>query len=206
VLNDRFEDRGAASDEVLAESSRRGSGAAFGRLVERHGNAVHAIAWSLCSSSSDVADVVKETFLSAWRGLASLPASSTFRAWLYAIALRTALQRTRRTASISLEGLLPRFDETGRLGAPGGEWAELDRVEVTGVLREALECMDDDLRSAFVLCDVVDLPAAEAAAILEIPAAAVRQRVHRVRLMLRGFLDRLWFPTLNGSSTTAISR
>jgi len=42
-----------------------------------------------------------------------------------------------------------------------------------------------------VLCDVVDVPAEEAAAILQDSPRAIRERVHRARLMLGGFLDRL---------------
>jgi DNA-directed RNA polymerase specialized sigma24 family protein len=40
-----------------------------------------------------------------------------------------------------------------------------------------------------VLSDLQELPSREAAAILGIDAAALRQRVHRARLMLRGYLD-----------------
>ena len=52
--------------------------------------------------------------------------------------------------------------------------------------------MDEGARTAFVLCDLVQLPPEEAAAIVDAPPEMVRRRVHRARLMLRGFLDRLW--------------
>jgi RNA polymerase sigma-70 factor (ECF subfamily) len=49
--------------------------------------------------------------------------------------------------------------------------------------------LPDRYRAAVVLCDLQELPSREAAAILGIDAAALRQRVHRARLMLRGYLD-----------------
>jgi len=52
--------------------------------------------------------------------------------------------------------------------------------------------MDDDVRTAFVLCDLVELPVEDAAQIVQSPPQAVRRRTHRARLMLRGFLERLW--------------
>jgi len=50
----------------------------------------------------------------------------------------------------------------------------------------------DDVRAAFVLCDLVKLPAEDAAEIVQSSPQVVRGRAHRARLMLRGFLDRLW--------------
>jgi hypothetical protein len=53
--------------------------------------------------------------------------------------------------SISPEVFLPRFDADGGLEPPCAEWPDLDRLEPTGIarfLREALDCMDDDVRDA----------------------------------------------------------
>jgi DNA-directed RNA polymerase specialized sigma24 family protein len=74
-----------------------------------------------------------------------------------------------------------------------GRWSELDGespepFEVTALLREALECIDDRVRAAFVLRDLVQLLAEQAAAILQTSPQAVRRDAHRARLMLRGFI------------------
>jgi len=188
-----------AIDEELAECARRGSGLAFGALVERHGDRVYWIARNLCDTAAEAEEVTRQTFLSAYQGIALRDPSSGFQAWLSRIAVETALalRQARPRPAGSLESLLPRFDEAGHLIAPPSEWPELDRVEVTGVLREALGCMEDGVRAAFVLCDLAELPAEEAAGILQTSTAVIQQRVHRARLMLRGFLDRLWIRTAN---------
>jgi RNA polymerase sigma-70 factor, ECF subfamily len=195
-------DEAFALDERLVERVRQRSGAAFAALVTRHRDAVYRIARNLCATSSDTEEAVHQTFLAAYRDLGSLQ-TNRFRTWLYGIAVRTALAGRKRARSIPtnwLEPLLPRFDEAGRLSASRGEWPELsgaalERVEVTGVLREVLECMDDDVRAAFVLYDLAGLPVDEAASILKASVPAIRQRVHSARLVLRGFLDRLWIAT-----------
>ena len=51
--------------------------------------------------------------------------------------------------------------------------------------------MPDIYRDAFVLKDLEELSTADVARALEIEPAAVRQRVHRARLMLRGYLSDL---------------
>jgi RNA polymerase sigma-70 factor (ECF subfamily) len=61
------------------------------------------------------------------------------------------------------------------------------RAEATA----ALDRLPDLYRSAFVLRDLEELSTADVAQVLGIEPAAVRQRVHRARLMLRGYLSAL---------------
>ena len=155
---------------------------------------------NICASAGDAEEVTRQTFLSACRDAGSRPGGLGFRTWLCGIALRKASgerQRSYRGQAVSLEAFLPRFDADGGLEPPGGEWPEpgsarLEAMNVAGFLREALQDMEEGVRAAFVLCDLVQLPAEDAAAILEASPELVRGRVHRARLMLRGFLDRLW--------------
>jgi DNA-directed RNA polymerase specialized sigma24 family protein len=76
-----------------------------------------------------------------------------------------------------------------RSPAPGNGSPE--RIGVTAVLREGLEFMDDEIRAAFVLRDLLELPVDEVAAVLETSPQDVGRRIHRARLMLQGLLARL---------------
>src|SRR5205807_7151458 len=114
-------------------------------------------------------------------------------------AMKTALahrQRDRRRPSPSLEAFMPAFDREGRLVASKGRRPELEggsseRFEITGLLREALECIDDQTRAAFVLRDLVQLPVEEVAVILQKSPQGVSEDAHRACLMLRGFVNGL---------------
>ena len=55
----------------------------------------------------------------------------------------------------------------------------------------ALDRLPDLYRSAFVLRDLEELTTSEVANVLGVAPATVRQRVHRARLMLRGYLGAL---------------
>ena len=57
--------------------------------------------------------------------------------------------------------------------------------------RTAIARMEEPYRLAFVLRDLEEMPTAEVAEVLGIEAAAVRQLVHRARLMLREYLSEL---------------
>src|SRR5258708_33564418 len=145
----------------------------------------------MCATARDTEEVVRGTFLSAYREVASRPAGS-FKTWLYGMALKAAMERRPARSPAAMERFLPRFDERGRLAGRVGEWPERSRAQVTGFLREAFDCLDDGVRAAFVLRDLLDLPAEGAAAGLQESTEVVSERVHRARLVLRGFLDRLW--------------
>lgn len=187
------------TDEVLAGCTQQGNGTAFAALLAHHGDAVYRIATNICPSPADAEEVTRRTFLSACRDARSRPAHASFRTWLYGIAVKEACgrQRAQGSQTIPLEVFLPRFDADGGLEPSVGEWPEpgsarLEHLDLGGFLRRALDGMDESARVAFVLCDLVQLPPEEAAAIVDVSPEIVRRRVHRARLMLRGFLDRLW--------------
>ena len=61
-------------------------------------------------------------------------------------------------------------------------------AELRAALATAVNTLSAGFREAFVLRDLEELPTAEVANVLGVGPDAVRQRVHRARLMLRGFL------------------
>lgn len=189
------------SDEALAALAAAGSEPAFEALVARYQARVYRLACRLTGNEGDAPDVLQEAFLHAYRGLGSFRGESRFSTWLFRIATNAALMlrrsRKRRPAA-SLEEFLPRFDEEGIHAAEPADLEVaaradelLDRRLLAEKAREGLERLPDLYREAFVLRDLEELPTAEVADLLGVEAAAVRQRVHRARLMLRGYLSDL---------------
>ena len=81
--------------------------------------------------------------------------------------------------------------EASELRAASQADALLDGKLLAEEARSALERLPDLYREAFVLRDLEELETSEVADLLEVDAATVRQRVHRARLMLRGYLAHL---------------
>jgi RNA polymerase sigma-70 factor (ECF subfamily) len=190
-----------AGDEALALCAARGDESAFETLVARFQGRVYRLARRLTGGEGDAEDVLQETFLQAYRGLPAFRGESRFSTWLYRIATNAALMQNRRRdrrPAESLEEYAPRFDADGRhllreedlaLAARADEI--LDRRRLADQAREGIERLPEIYRTAFVLRDLEEMPTAEVAAVLGIEAAAVRQRVHRARLLLRGYLSHL---------------
>jgi len=171
---------------------RTGSAAALALLVSRHRSAVWVIARNMCATVRDAEEVVRQTFLSVWHDAGALPADAGFAIWLYRTAMRNALalsEQDVRRPSCSLEPLLPVFDSAGCLVPDKGRWSEVEERKIGPLLHEAMECLDDQTRAAFVLRDLLDLPLEQVAMVLETAPAAVNQQAHRARLMLRGFIE-----------------
>jgi RNA polymerase sigma-70 factor (ECF subfamily) len=165
------------------------------QLDDRNCEAVYRIAVNMCATARQAEEVFRQALLAAWLEPQSLRGES-FTTWLYRIAIETALAHRERDLprpSRSLVPFLPAFDSAGHLVPSGGRWPgnSCGPVMVPGLLREALEFIDDRNRAVFVLRDLLDVPVDEVAAIMRSSPEAVRRDAHRVRLMLRGFIDQL---------------
>ena len=189
------------SDETLAARAAAGDTPAFETLVHRYQSRVFALTCRLIGSESDAADVLQDTFLQAYRHVRSFRGEARFGTWLYRIATNAALMhrraRARRPAD-PLDAYLPEFDEAGFHRATPEELVVTNRVEelldrqtLADRARTAIDRLPDACRAAFVLRDLEDLSTADVAEVLGIEPATVRQRVHRARLLMRGYLNAL---------------
>jgi RNA polymerase sigma-70 factor (ECF subfamily) len=189
-------------DDKMVALARAGQPDAFAQLVRRYVRPVYRVALRMTGNAADAEDVLQETFLQAHRKFDSLRSESKFSTWLYSIATNAALMhlRTRRSRPVErpLEDYLPQFDETGTYARLDIDYSRAARVDAIVEQRElaqaALEFvaeLPDLYRAAFVLRDLEDLDTEETAKILGVEVAAVRQRVHRARLILRARLNQL---------------
>ena len=188
------------SDETLVARAAAGDDFAFETIVTRYQARVFRLACRL-TSETDAPDVLQETFLQVYRHLPAFRGDSQFRTWLYRIASNAALMHrraaTRRRAE-PLDVFLPRFDANGRHACTPAELQIasradelLDRQFLANKTREIIAQLPDVYRDAFVLRDLEELSTEEVASALGVTAATVRQRVHRARLILRGYLSDL---------------
>lgn len=82
-----------ASEQELIAAAKDGSHAAFAALVERYQDGLYRFLRLRCASVGDTEDALQDTFVGAWRYLASYDARWRFSTWLYRIAVRQAARR-----------------------------------------------------------------------------------------------------------------
>lgn len=142
---------------------------------------VFAIAYSVLASAADAEEVAQEVFLRAYRKFAALREPQKFRAWVGRIAFRQALnhqrshrrQRARDTA----------WHDAQLLAQPGGAASSTEAADVAR-LWDAIGKLPGRLRAVLLLSIVADLPPAEVAEVLRLPAGTVRSRLHAARRLL----------------------
>src|SRR5262249_56775316 len=91
---------------------------------------------------------------------------------------------------VSGETWLPPFAADGHLAEPIRDWAQAFedpglQAEARARLREAIDSLPPDYRTAFVLHDMEGVSNPEIGELLGISLPAVKSRVHRSRLFLR---------------------
>jgi len=189
-----------SSDETLAARAAAGDDRAFEEIVARYERRVFRVACRL-TSETDAPDVLQNTFLQVYRNLPSFRGESRFATWLYRIATNVALMlrraRTRKPAE-SLDAFMPRFDEHGmhadlpaQLQVASRADELIDRQALVEKARAGIARLPDAYRDAFVLRDLEEMSTTDVAQVLGVEPATVRQRVHRARLLLRGYLSDL---------------
>ena len=84
-----------SDDSTLVNASLNGDREAFGHIVRRYQALVASVAYSATGSLTQSEDLAQETFVTAWKHLASLHDPGKLRSWLYGIARRVTAN-TRR--------------------------------------------------------------------------------------------------------------
>ena len=184
---------GDPGDAELTRLSLAGDRSAFSRLMGRHKGPIHAYIRRYVRDPDDAADVLQETFVSAWRALSSYDPGRAFDVWLRRIALNKCRDHGRRASVRSvISGLFGEGDrklEDAPDPAAGGEAGLIAREQVRA-LEAALAALPHGLRDPLVLTALEGLSQAQAGDVLGLSAKAVEVRVYRARTKLTAMLKR----------------
>jgi RNA polymerase sigma-70 factor, ECF subfamily len=181
----------------------------FSEVSDRYRRELLAHCYRMLGSVHEAEDLVQETFLRAWRSFHGFEGRSSLRTWLYRIATNaclTALEsRNRRPLPTGLG--YPSIDPSAPLveqtevpwlepvpdtlvgigtNRPAADPATVvaDRESVRLAFVAALQYLPPRQRAVLVLREVLGLPAAEVAGILDTSTAAVNSSLQRARAQL----------------------
>jgi RNA polymerase sigma-70 factor (ECF subfamily) len=178
-----------SSDEALMRQVAAGDIGAFTELFRRRQASVYRFALHMTGSPETAEDVTQDVFLAVMRdGRRYEWQRGTVASWLCGITRNLVRQRLARD-----QKLHPLADdnegEDSRLPAvqpdPVDDMTRAQRVEA---LRRAILRLPLRYREVVVLCDLQEMPYADAAAVLGCALGTVRSRLHRGRALLAGRL------------------
>ncbi len=180
----------------------------FARLADPHRRELLVHCYRMLGSFHDAEDVVQETYLRAWRGYPRFEGRATMRTWLYRIATNaclTALENkgrrvlpsglgsptqdgpyvaTERTWEVPWLEPLPDAAVRGDADDPATIAARRESTRLAFVA--ALQQLPARQRAALVLRDVLDMPAAEVAEVLDTSVPAINSALQRARAQVAG--------------------
>jgi RNA polymerase sigma-70 factor (ECF subfamily) len=186
---------------LLLERARTGDPEAFEQLTAPFRRELHLHCYRMLGSVADADDVLQETMLAAWQGLAAFAGRSSLRSWLYRIATNRCLNAIRATRRRPPPVPLPPFEPPKPTRHGDVTWLQpyldawLDptsepsaRYQARDAIRlgfiTALQRLPPRQTAAVVLCDVLAFSIAEAASMIDTTPAAVKGLLQRARASL----------------------
>lgn len=172
----------ALDDQELAALARAGDGAAFEALIKRHGPALHRYARRMTRDADAVHDIVQETFVAAWRRIATFREESSVRTWLFAICARKVVDSHRVKRAIPIDDRLiePLAPDTG-----ADPFASASNVAFLNAMEEALAELPPRQRAVWTLREVEELTFPQIGTILDLSPDGARGHHHRARTTLQ---------------------
>ena len=176
------------TDEEVVRRVLAGETALFELVMRRHNQRLYRAARAILRNDDEAEDVMQDTYVRAYRNLASFEGRAAFSSWLTRIAVHESLARVRRRARFqSLDSSDTLHGDTMHAAISTNRTPERDAYgrELGIVLEKAVLSLSDEHRLVFVLRDVEGMTTEETARCLEISPENVKVRLHRARAGLR---------------------
>lgn len=172
-------------DFVLVRLAQEGDRQAFEALMVKYQRRIARHVARYIKRSGDVEDVVQESFIRAYRGLASFRGDSAFYTWLYRIATNVAMSALKREkAYVSVEdSASDERDESFEPGVSDGEDPERSLMarQIGEAVQQAMARLNPELATALTLFEVEGKSYAQIAEMLGVSVSSVKMRILRAR-------------------------
>lgn len=184
-------------DLQLVAAAQGGDRDALEGLISRHRRWIYNIALRMLYHRDDAEDVTQEVLIKAITKLDSFAARSSFRTWLYRIAVNHVLNMKRRKAEevgITFVSYGAGLDSAVEEELPDPNSLPVDHQIIVdearlGCTAGMLLCLDREQRLVYVLGAVFGISDTVGAELLEITRDNFRQKLARARRDLHSFME-----------------
>ena len=175
-------------DAQLIRRTLSGDDDAFGTLVRKYEKGVHALAWRKISDFHFAEEITQDTFLHAYKKLATLKNPNQFAGWLYVIANRLCINwlQRKKTDMQSLENTdaqeIEKFIYTRYIS----EQRERENAERRyEIVKQLLEKLPESQRTVVTLYYLGEMTTKEIGNFLGVSVNTVKSRLRRARQRLQ---------------------
>ena len=177
----------------LVREFREGKESAFDDLAPLAGRMAYHLALRSVSDSNIAEEISQEALVRLYKHVGEIAGEGAFKTWFYRIVLNLVHDHFRRAvrqdaAKSTLEEI--RTLENKSRNEPLGN---MERDGLRSALNDALSCLDEKHREAFLMKEVQGMSHAEIAKTLEVPEGTVWSRLSYARRKLQEKLKRLGY-------------
>jgi RNA polymerase sigma-70 factor (ECF subfamily) len=156
---------------------------AFDEIYHRYKNLVFKTIFYSVRDRTDCEDIFQNTFLQVYRSLKSFRRNAEFRTWLMAVC--NNLIKTHHRQNFRKGRLIERYGRESPSEFTPDYAEEIHQDAMMAKLREEINKLPEEFRTAYVLRTVQDFSPVETARALKISERMVRKRVEKAEKILR---------------------
>ena len=177
------------SDIELVSEVRGGNRMSFSELVQRHQRTLLRLSLRFTREQALAEDIVQESFIKAFQKIHLFEGRSSFKSWLYQIALNTARNKYRdRFGDRGAESV--NFDDVP-IGVDPGAETEMLKSDLKKLIRSEVDRLPDRQRMALTLRIFEDLSFKEIAVIMDCPYDTAKANYRHALLKLKERIETL---------------
>jgi RNA polymerase sigma-70 factor (ECF subfamily) len=185
-------------EQELIGRMQAGDGTAVTDLASMYGARIHQLAFRYLKNWEDAEEVTQDVLMKVHRRIDAFRGDAALSSWIYRITFNTAMSRL-RNGRFSRPHEVPRQETLSTDGADRPaphepvDWSSLAddhvlRGEMRQRLVDSLLHLPEVYRVPVILRDIQGLSTEEASAVLRVKPQTLKSRLHRGRLILRGYL------------------
>ena len=187
-------------DFVLVDRCCHGDKEAFDEIIKMYQKRVVNLAYHLLGSYNDALELAQDAFIKAYLSIKRFRRDCSFYTWLYSITVnlcKNKIKYQKRRFHFKHRSLDCPLEEGGdslKMELPSsrpGPAENLVSRENMRMVREALECLDEDHRAVLILRDREMMSYEEISRITGCEVGTVKSRLHRGRTKLKEELKRM---------------
>ncbi len=162
------------------------------KLYDEYQLLVYNLALHYVQNRQDAEEITQDVFVSVFLSLTDFNHKSSYKTWIYRITVNKSLdflkkKKTRKWNFLWQTALEDTKTQAVDFDHPG---IQLERLEETKHIFEAINTLSENQRTAFILFRIEELPQAEIAEIMGIHISAVESLVFRAKKNLQEILKK----------------
>jgi RNA polymerase sigma-70 factor (ECF subfamily) len=167
-------------ERELITKAGRGDRDSFREIYQRASGYVYTLAYRVTNTKHDAEEVTQDVFLKIHHSLNSFKFESSFKTWLYRIAVNTALNHAKKRSRVTTREVEEVFENPATVTQPDAAKG-LEAGETEHQLKILLDQLNPDQRACIVLREIEGVDYQGIANSLGININTVRSRLKRAR-------------------------